>query len=749
MSELRYNTDLWRALLAFRRRVYRDKGVIGIFRGMKLRNVPLPSTGASADQIWGIILETAFRHKDFLEEVLSSVIGKRAWARNEMGMDWRKGECWPQFYEKVMRYYLLREPENAGMFHDKLVWAGCTPKDWGEFMVNACREILKIGYSPHRRAALHRLRRIFATVKGGGVYEKLIPFLAKHATVTEAFKWHKQCLAQGDKPQDSSPADWIFKYLGAAGIMGEIRDFVEVFVRNGVNVAESSLVALLRGKGMKEDVLVMSVQMIKEGKIRREIFGDAFWEVVFGDKWLSEETLIGLMKVCRVQVLEQKGIRALVRRFKDVVEVNRFVEKLRRQGIEVPEEKLLRAQEEFDCYGARSIANPQRQLNKEHYDKLLAAQLTQRNLPSALNTLKDMLAYNIPIRPAILRFLIRSILRPRRRGHAPKTLPPQQVSKDDLALAINTLLSCLHGGMFVPPSLWQEIFRRLGMEYQLADLERLAVHLVEWYHPIRGQSMLQRFASVFVVTPEEERGFYAPKVRPMFWDEEESGRWGWLTHRRRTNRESPLRRLFPRSFMAAVVEWGVLGVFRRRAGILMALPGVPVHGGGGVVDIQQKKYESAPVVSTVAMGGSALNPQMGGGIRSLVTNQSPPILSLSSATPPPPPLNHSLSPPTIPPPPLPPPTPASPSPPLSSVTALPSFTHPTSPSPPPQSQPQPLPQNPLRLLPPRNRHHLGPPTSHLPAPPRRAPRPTHPTPRLSHPRACALRAQARLPALAA
>ncbi|KAF8455330.1 hypothetical protein BGX38DRAFT_1258130 [Terfezia claveryi] len=587
MPELRYNINLWCALLAFRRRVHGDKGVVDIFHGMKLRNVPLPSTGVNADRMWGIILETAFRLKDFLEEVLSSVVGKRAWARKGEGAAWRREECWPQFYEKIIGYYILRKPAQACMFHDKLVWAGCAPKDWGEFMVNICRNISKLGYSPHRRAALHRLRGIFTSVKVGGVYEKLIPFLVKHVTVTEAFKWHKQCLAQGDKPRDSSPADGIFDYLGTAGIMGEIRDFVEAFLGNGVSIAESSLVALVRGRWKKDDVLVMLVQMVNKGKIEKGVFGDGFWEVVLRDKLLEGGTLIGLMKVCGVQVVGEKGIRTLVRRFKDVGEVNGFVEKLRMHGIEVPEEKLLRAQEELDTYGVRPIelANPQRQLDKEHYDKLLATHLTQRNLPSALNTLKDMLAYTIPIRPATLRFLLRSILRPRRRGHAPKTLPPQQVSKDDLALAINTLLSCLRGGMFVPPSLWQEIFRRLGMEYQLADLERLAVYLVEWYHPLRGQNMLKRFASAFVVTPEKERAFYTPRVRPLFWDEK-GGRWAWLTANRRGNRESLLRRLFPRSFMAAVVEWGVLGVFRRRAGILKGLPGIPEQGfSGGEVDI--------------------------------------------------------------------------------------------------------------------------------------------------------------------
>ncbi|RPB23171.1 hypothetical protein L211DRAFT_850174 [Terfezia boudieri ATCC MYA-4762] len=309
MLEFRYNINLWRALLAFRRRVHGDRGVVDIFHGMKLRNVPLPSTGVNADKMWEIILETAFRRKDFLEEVLSSVIGKRAWARKGEGAAWRREECWPQFYKKAIGYYLLREPAQAGMFHDKLVWAGCAPKDWGEFMVN----------------------------------------------------------------------------IWTAGIMGEIRDFVEGFLGNGVSVAESSLVALVRGRWKKDDALMMLVDMVNKGKIEKGAFGDGFWEVVLRDKLLEEGTLIGLMKVCGVQVMGEKGMRALVRRFKDVGEVNGFVEKLRMHGIEVPEEKFQRAQEEFDTYGVRP-ANPQ--LDLEHYDKLLATHLTQRNLPSALNTLK-------------------------------------------------------------------------------------------------------------------------------------------------------------------------------------------------------------------------------------------------------------------------------------------------------------------------------------------------------------------------
>ena len=567
MHELRGNYDLWRTLLTFRRRIDGDKGVMDVFRGMRIRGVKLPKTGLNADTFWEIVMDTTTREKNFLQEIMAFLLYdvKNRDTHEEAGY-------WPGIYGKIVGNKLLTDPKSAMKFHEDLTTHGYAPRDWGDFIVTISKEILKLEAS-HKRAALHRLRGIYSSVHNpGGVYTKLIPFLAQNATITETYKWHSQCLLRGDCPVDSAPADALFEYIGLAGIMAEIKELLDTFKNKKIPIVESSLVALVKGRGMKDDILVLLVEAVRNGEIDKGVFGDEFWNVLLRDKGLKMQTIMGLMKFCDIKTLGEKGLSALARRFHDLDQLHACLEAMYAHGISVPSNILASAQQHVHQYAPTVSTNPASAMapDKFRYDELLTQHLTSFNLPSALHVLSKMLVFSVPIRPTTLQFLIRSILRPRQRGHAAKTIPTQLVSKDDLALAINTLISCLRGGMFVPPFLWQEIFRRLGIEYQLADLERLAVYLVEWYHPLRGQMMLLRCASAFVITPDEERKYYTPRTSPLHFDPRMAGKTPITL--RPSHPTNPLRKLFPVAFFRAVVEWGVMGVYRRKARILTSLP---------------------------------------------------------------------------------------------------------------------------------------------------------------------------------
>ena len=567
MHELRGNYDLWRTLLTFRRRIDGDKGVMDVFRGMRIRGVMLPKTGLNADKFWEIVMDTATREKDFLQEVMAFLLhdAKSRDTHEETGY-------WAGIYEMIVGNKLLTDPKSAMKFHEDLIAHGYTPPDWGGFIVTISKEILKLEAS-HKRAALHRLRGIYSTVHSpGGVYTKLIPFLAENATITETYKWHSHCLAHGDCPMDSSPANTIFEYIGLAGIMAEVKELLDTFRKKNISIVESSIVALVKGRGIKDDILVLLVDMVGKGEINKGVFGDEFWSVLLRDKALKIQTIVGLMKLCDIKTLGEKGLSALARRFHGLDQLHACLEVMYAHGMSVPSNTLSSIQQHVHQDAPTLSTNPASAMapDKFRYDQLLTQHLTSFNLPSALHILSKMLVFSVPIRPSTLQFLIRSILRPRQRGHAPKTIPIQLVSKDDLALAINTLISCLRGGVFVPPFLWQEIFRRLGLEYQLADLERLAVYLVEWYHPLRGQKMLVRYSSAFVVTPDDERKYYTPRVTPLYFDPRMAGKTPITI--RPSHPSNPLRKLFPISFFRAVVEWGILGVYRRKARVLTSLP---------------------------------------------------------------------------------------------------------------------------------------------------------------------------------
>ncbi|KAF8466667.1 hypothetical protein BDZ91DRAFT_161124 [Kalaharituber pfeilii] len=282
------------------------------------------------------------------------------------------------------------------------------------------------------------------------------------------------------------------------------------------------------------------------------------------------------------------------------------------KGMTVPQEMAKEVYAEFLEQEMQGKEGKAKKLDKYHYDEMFTAAIKKKDRASALHVLAEMRAFSIPVRPAALHFFLRTLLlRPRIRGHAPKTLPPPHIVKDDLVAAINTLVGCLKAGMYVPPQFWWEVFKRLGMNQQLEDLERLAAFLVEWYHPARSAVMLKRYVGVGVggvtvdasastssttsttttftslshsisdAAPNPDLGgsdaghlptvdpsgdpvpltpyTHTPAISFLYFDPPRI----IPTTIRPSHRASPVRLLFPAAFFRAITEWGFLGIFRR------------------------------------------------------------------------------------------------------------------------------------------------------------------------------------------
>ncbi|KAI5787007.1 hypothetical protein DFH27DRAFT_528225 [Peziza echinospora] len=501
---LKHNSDLWRMLFLFRRRVDGDAGVIEVFRGTRMRGVDIPTDPAdpNTDIIWNLLYDSALRLP--LGPFYNELFGYVRYLRKP------SGRRWAGTYTKIITHMLVHSPATMLKHHEELIEQGNHPAEgWPRFFVNFARKALALP-ADRKRASLTRLRQLYTKVPVvAGIYDQLIPFLGANATISETYKWHKLCLGRGDAPRYSSAADSIFEYRGLAGSMEEIRALIDNLEERGVEITEESLCVLVRNRELKEDVLLFFLKRLIAGTMLPRPFGDKFWATVLKAKDLKVKTMIAFMGQVGITTLGPEPVRALIGRLEgNEAAVELYVGELRNAGIAVSDLLLHTAwAEHAEKELAKTIKSdtPMGYDARHYYDEKILGYIRKHNIRHALHVLIEMRAFSVPIKPTTLQFLLRVILRPRKAGHTPQTTPIHFVGKDDLGFAIQVMMGCVRAGMYVPPFFWKEPMKRMGMELRLDDLARLAGWLVEWYHPARGGMMVRRYGTHHIISEDAAR----------------------------------------------------------------------------------------------------------------------------------------------------------------------------------------------------------------------------------------------------
>ena len=167
----------------------------------------------------------------------------------------------------------------------------------------------------------------------------------------------------------------------------------------------------------------------------------------------------------------------------------------------------------------------------ESHNVELQKHALSRDYAALMRTLEEMRMKRIPVEVASIRKILKSVLRPRIKGHKPDTLDPSY-EKNDVDLAISILIKIMSFS-HVPTGSWKEVTRRLGMVGRLDELHSLSMWLVEMYDP--------RSVSIAASDPAKRDLVQAkePRLRP-------------------SNEFHPLRMLFPDQRQKAIVEWSFI-----------------------------------------------------------------------------------------------------------------------------------------------------------------------------------------------
>ncbi len=121
----------------------------------------------------------------------------------------------------------------------------------------------------------------------------------------------------------------------------------------------------------------------------------------------------------------------------------------------------------------------------ETFNAELQEHAVARDHAALVRTLETMRIKRISVEVSSIRRVIRSILKPRRKGHQPDQTVPGYV-KDDNDFAISVLKNILVYGGYVPASAWKEATRRLGMVGRIDDLHSISMWLAKEYSPLRN-----------------------------------------------------------------------------------------------------------------------------------------------------------------------------------------------------------------------------------------------------------------------
>ena len=530
---------LWEGLLRFRQRVFGAAGVRVVWRGMRVRELDLhaPNGGAPLDAVWRMLAAAALQDAALADELL--LYARALSARHNHKRQWAP------LYDTLMLPLLAQSApgDRALSWHWRLFpvftsqsWPALFAAAWAANAVWAASTAgptrpdgNSSSSSSSSARCHHNMRLIHATLPRPMLYARVVGNLCHAGLPHEALRWAKHCAAHGDLPADSTATDPLVALAarhGSSGLLRAVLAHVTRLAALGVPLVESTAVAAAAGlAGLPRPAARRAADLLVlvPGGLPARLLGDGFWHALFCSR-LSPRDVFG----CAVRA--GPGGVAGARTVRLVAELlgrdcRAAAALLRMAGLDaVPPPPSGHRYKTRHASNANSgntsntgnTGNTGPDSAPPNANQKLQTLLQRKQLRAALDLVAHMCAAQSPLAPGSVRLLVRTLLRPRRRGKLPAKTPYViRRFGADVDVTVSLLLALQRAGTPVAWPLWRELLRRLGMAGELPRLERLALTLARLYAPDTGPD---------------------PDPDP----------------------NSPRRRLFTPTMLRALVEWGLL-----------------------------------------------------------------------------------------------------------------------------------------------------------------------------------------------
>lgn len=554
----RNDVELWAQLLAHRRRIFGIEGVRVIWDQMRNLKVKIPLEGRLGHDFWNSFIDLGLRTRKVLDQIIDYANEDR---RGSRGL--------PTVYVRTIQHFTLQGNESeVRHWHERLI--SKHPPSAERFR----RMVRTIVYS---KGDLDILRFLYLENQHRNLYSSIVPLLCAQLEFIEALKWHTLMMNHSDLPREQKAVEALQSFLErykpnrALEFHNSLKD-AGVDFRAAQSAATSAL-----SQEMMNPIHGQTFD------IEKKQYNDKIGARWFATMWISLDLAITSVHALGFREIGPLSLHEIAFREPTASQITQRILQLKSLGISIGNSKYSRALENFArkekhsllksllasdqhpdaledwklqqallgryastgdwvqyarTVAIRLVGGPQ--TKTEEYNTILRDHVTRSyntrthmNLKAILGVLDEIQMRALPVKPGTLRYLFGTLLRPRRRGQRPiwMTRNPK-----DFETALSILRQLLRSGSWVPPSIWIEIMKRLGMAGKFSQLEELCLNLADWYHPQSASRANEVFAHCrhstdlqkFVVPPSIES----------------------------SHREHPFSKLFPPALQLAIVAWG-------------------------------------------------------------------------------------------------------------------------------------------------------------------------------------------------
>lgn len=516
---------LWEELLRYRLRRYGNKGALDIWRGLtvRLRGVWLPVDGNRAEFFWWTFINVGFQRQLFLESLAD--YAQRLWEET--------GTRWGGFYETIVGGLLQRGlARQALRWHEKLRHPHLAhPNDIVRILIPS------LSFAAHREGKGDQLktrcerytlssgiwvfRSICQTVDGHQIYAPVISTFVRHGLTDDAVSMHTFLVDRNDHPQSMEELQPLLdsvKRYGTPTMMRRLQHYADHRFRHHAKLNYES----------EDPGQDLSLETVPDRSVHDKSLKDEFGARLFATKAFKFEMIVSGLRMFGIQAVGPATLREMALRahgcqdlLTELGELQkagisignslfaRLVRKLAAENREILLSDVLHSDQHPDAFEDSAlqesllvsfyIARDWRQyhmtmailgellsenteMTNIHFRKFVVA----REWAAALKTVDDLYLQGKSIDSKSIDFIFAHVLTPRRE----RSIPPQRQTLplyDEVDFVFRILRRVALAGGHVPPSLWTELLKRLGMDDRWATFRDCCVWLARHYSPDHKQ----------------------------------------------------------------------------------------------------------------------------------------------------------------------------------------------------------------------------------------------------------------------
>lgn len=501
---------LWAFLLEYRKRIHGSDGVAMFWDAFRTRGIRIPIEMRITDKLWSTFLEFGLKNHVVLRQIVE--YAERMWISEQSKY---LSPRWEEFYSTIVQHFLIHGRDGAALHWHNILSKHARPRHKAFRAI--CHQVARFN------GDLRALEIIYHEQPRHSIYQSVVPTLCHQEDFSSALHWHYICMKHLDFPLTMKDVEPLLCFLrmyddGRARLVTE----------SLANAQVPCFYVLPTGPEHKATLSREFTNMI-HGEIMNvpeKSYNDPLGARWFATTWVSLDVAINAVHALGMREIGPLSLQAIALREPDPINLTNRISQLRSLGISIGNSMFSRAIDKFSRdreykYLEGLLASDQhpdvledarlqehlllsyvRDKDWDQYRRNLEIQALRGANPAVekqntalrvhaamgdkaavMKILFGMQRTGVKIKSNTMSAILRSVLRPRQISHRPATGPPGQ----DLKLAIHILKTAMISGNHVPPTLWIEIIRRLGMQgYSQGQryspgLEITSIFLASWY----------------------------------------------------------------------------------------------------------------------------------------------------------------------------------------------------------------------------------------------------------------------------